>query len=159
MEKIFIVCIDDQREVLNALMEDLAIFEKHFELEECESAGEALDVIESIDQEGDFLGVVISDHVMPGMTGVELLAAISSDGRFPLTRKVLLTGLATHKDTIEAINSADLDRYIEKPWNKEDLIKMVKTLVTQYILKKGIDYEKYLELLDNETLYSELRKG
>lgn len=159
MEKIYIVCVDDQREVLSALMEDLSQFESKLQLEECESASEALEVIEEIDQNGDFLGILISDHVMPGTTGVELLSTVKNDGRFPFTKKVLLTGLATHKDTIDAINSADLDRYIEKPWSKEEMVSLVKTLLTQFILKIGIDYEEYMDVVDSKILYDELKKG
>lgn len=158
MEKLFIVCVDDQREVLSALSEDLQEFEKHLTLEECESAREAWEVIEEIDAAGDYLPLVISDHVMPGKTGVELLSEIQADGRFTGTQKVLLTGLATHKDTIDAINSADLDYYIEKPWTKTKLHEAVKELLTRFILKSGIDYEKYLEILDQEKLYEGLRK-
>ncbi len=61
------------------------------------------------------IALIISDHVMPGKTGVELLTDVSKDGRFGFTRKVLLTGQATHTDTINAINSAGIDRYFEKP--------------------------------------------
>lgn len=158
MEKLFIVCVDDQREVLSALSEDLQEFEEHLTLEECESAQEAWDVIEDVDSAGDYLPVVISDHVMPGKTGVELLSEIHADGRFPNTQKMLLTGLATHKDTIDAINSAELDYYIEKPWTKSKLHEAVKELITKFVLKSGIDYEPYLEILDQEKLYEGLRK-
>ncbi len=158
MEKIFILCIDDQREVLSALSEDLAVFEDYFELEECESAVEALDVIDSIDQEGDYLGLIISDHVMPDMTGVEFLSKVKAEGRFTITKKILLTGLATHQDTIEAINAADIDKYIEKPWDKENLIKSVKSLLTQFIIEKGIDYTDYIEITDSDSLYKYMKR-
>jgi len=158
MEKIFILCIDDQREVLSALSEDLSVFEDFFELEECESAVEALDVIDNIDQEGNYLGLIISDHVMPDMTGVEFLSEVKAEGRFTVTKKILLTGLATHQDTIEAINAADIDKYIEKPWDKEILIKSVKSLLTQFIVEKGIDYTDYIEITDSDTLYKHMKR-
>jgi two-component system chemotaxis response regulator CheY len=158
MEKIFILCIDDQREVLSALSEDLSVFEDYFELEECESAVEALDVIENIDQEGDYLGLIISDHVMPDMTGVEFLSKVKAEGTFTVTKKILLTGLATHQDTIEAINAAEIDKYIEKPWDKESLIKSVKSLLTQFIVEKGIDYTDYIEITDSDTLYKYMKR-
>jgi two-component system chemotaxis response regulator CheY len=152
MEKIYILCVEDQREVLDAVIQDLAVFEEKLKLEECESASEALTLMEEIIQEGDHVAVVISDHIMPGKTGVELLTEIKKDGRFPKTRKVLLTGLATHQDTIEAINQAAIDRYIEKPWTREHLENTVKILLTQYILENGIDYQDFTPVLDQMTL-------
>jgi two-component system, chemotaxis family, chemotaxis protein CheY len=66
--------------------------------------------------------------------------------------------LATHQDTIDAINSANLDNYIEKPWNKADLIKIVKTLLTKYLFEKGIEYQSMLDVVDSETLMNMLKK-
>ncbi|MFT6867677.1 MAG: two-component system chemotaxis response regulator CheY [Cyclobacteriaceae bacterium] len=157
MEKLFIICVDDQREVLSALTSDLEIFEEHVNIEECESSSEVWDLMEKIDESGDFVALIISDQVMPGNSGVDLLKKVKLDGRFKKTRKILLTGQATHQDTIEAINSAGLDNYIEKPWNKKSLHHIVKVLLTKFIMNSGIEYEQYLEVLDNETLYEILR--
>lgn len=158
MNAIYILCLDDQREVLNSLLEDLNPLESQIEIEACENVDEARDVIEDIDNAGDYLAVVISDHIMPGTTGVDFLISLKKDPRFRNTRKVLLTGLATHQDTIEAINKAQLDKYIEKPWQKEDLLYKIRVLLTGYMVDEGIDYESYMELLDAETLYELLRK-
>ncbi len=110
MEKLTIVYVDDQREVLSTLSTDLEIFSEYVNLEECESAIEALEIIEEIDDEGDMLAIVISDHIMPEMSGVEFLSKVHQDTRFPLTKKILLTGQATHEDTINAINNAKIQR-------------------------------------------------
>lgn len=157
MEKLFIICVDDQREVLSALTSDLEVFETHVNIEECESANEAWDLIEKIDENGDHIALIISDQVMPGNTGVDLLKKVKHDGRFSKTTKVLLTGQATHQDTIEAINNAGLDNYIEKPWNKESLHAIIKKLLTKYVISSGLDYNEYIEVLDNVKLYELLR--
>ena len=115
-------------------------------------------MIEDIDSAGDYLAVVISDHIMPGTTGVDFLISLKKDPRFRNTKKVLLTGLATHQDTIEAINKAQLDKYIEKPWKKEDLLHKIRVLLTSYMVEEGIDYDAYMDVLDAETLYELLRK-
>jgi len=158
MSNLNIICVDDQREVLTTVTRDLASFENFVTIEECESAIEALALIEEIDSEGKQISLIISDHVMPGKSGVELLREINTDSRFSLTKKVLLTGLATHQDTITAINEAGIDRYIEKPWKGEELLSCAKQLLTAYILEAGINYEKYLDILDQPTLLSGLRK-
>ncbi|MCG8697751.1 MAG: response regulator, partial [Bacteroidales bacterium] len=153
------VYLDDQREVLSTIAKDLIDFEDLFIVEECESADEAAELIEDIDGQGDHLGVVISDHVMPGKSGVDFLSDVNNDARFSSTKKILLTGMATHQDTIQAINNARIDKYVEKPWQSDQLTNMVKELVTRFIFEKGIDYQKYVKLLDQKVLFEVLRRG
>ena len=94
---------------------------------------------------------------MPGASGTDLLAKVASDKRFAKTRKVLLTGQATHADTINAINEGHLDNYIEKPWQPEKLLGIVKKLLTLYVLDMGLDHTEYMSVLDQQTLFSKLR--
>lgn len=157
MSKIYIICIDDQPEVLNALEQDLSEFEELLNIEVCDTGKEALELIESIDSDGDYLGIVISDQVMPGLTGVDVLSELHKDSRFTDTQKILLTGLATHQDTIDAVNAGGLDYYIQKPWSRSMIVDTVKKALTKYILAKGINYEEYLTLLDQDSLYQSLR--
>ena len=78
------------------------------------------------------MALVISDHIMPGRSGVELLAELAADRRFAGTKKVLLTGQATHRDTIEAVNAARIDHYFEKPWDPDELLNTGRRLVTEF---------------------------
>ncbi|GAJ70627.1 LOW QUALITY PROTEIN: putative chemotaxis protein CheY [Vibrio sp. JCM 18904] len=157
MEKLNVICVDDQREVLSAVLQDLEPLNQWLNIEDCESAGEALELMDEFDAEAEMIALIISDHVMPGKTGVELLTDVSKDGRFGFTRKVLLTGQATHTDTINAINSAGIDRYFEKPWQASQLIECVRNLVTQYIFDVGLDYTQYHEHLDQSVVFERLR--
>ncbi len=158
MDRLYILCIEDQPEVLRAISSDLRPLENVSRIEECESAEEAAGVVEDIDRAGDHVAVVVSDHVMPERTGVDFLIELHHDVRFKNTRKILLTGLATHQDTIRAINRADIDRYIEKPWQPEQLRQYVRELLTLYVLDAGLDYQRYLPVLDQPTLLGELRR-
>lgn len=157
MEKIYVICVEDQREVLNTIVTQLSPFEDYAVIEECERADEALELIEEIETRGDFVGLIISDHVMPGMTGVKFFTQIKEDPRFSFTKKILLTGQATHLDTIEAINQARIDRYIEKPWEAENLTAIVSKLLTEYVIEMGIDYQPYIHILDKQKLFDLLR--
>ena len=159
MEDLYLIIVDDQREVLTTVSKDLESLGEYINIDECESADEVLELMDEIDAEGNFVAVIISDHVMPGKNGVELLKEISQDGRFDKSRKILLTGLATHEDTIEAINQAHIQRYIEKPWDKTDLLSIVKEQLTRYVLDKGMDYEDIRPILDNEVLIEYARKS
>ena len=159
MEKLTIIYVDDQREVLNTLSKDLQLFDDLVNVEACESADEAIELINDIDNEGDYIAVIISDHIMPGKNGVEFLTEINNDERFLFTKKILLTGQATHQDTITAINNANIQKYLEKPWKSEDIQENVKILITQFIVQKGIDYEKYMSILHQPTLLNHLKRS
>lgn len=88
---------------------------------------------------------------------MELLTEVSLDPRFRHTRKVLLTGQATHADTIEAINNAAIERYFEKPWDAEGLINAAKRLVTEYVFDKGLEYRDYQEVMDTQVVLDRLK--
>ncbi|TRX60600.1 response regulator [Fulvivirga sp. M361] len=157
MDNLYIICVDDQQEVLNALEQDLSLFDEKMNVEVCDSAGEALELMDEIDQQGDFVALIISDQVMPEMTGTTFLAAVRKDSRFHDTRKMLLTGQATHQDTIQAINTGGIVQYVEKPWQKDILLANVKTLLSHFVMTKGLDYQEFIDLLDQEVIYQWLR--
>ena len=157
METLNIICVDDQQEVLDSVMRDLRPLTTHVRLEEASSVADCLQLIDQIDEAGDHVAIVISDQVMPGETGTELLGKVAGDRRFTKTRKVLLTGQATHADTINAINDGHIDNYIEKPWQPEKLLATVKRLLTLYVLDAGLDHTEYMPVLDPTTLFTKLR--
>ncbi|MCD8206373.1 MAG: response regulator [Bacteroidales bacterium] len=159
MEKIYILCVDDQAEVLDSVVRDLRPLSKYFRIEECGSAADAENVLSEILDGGDYVGLVISDHVMPSRNGVELLGGISKNPMLAGTRKILLTGQATHSDTIRAINEAHIDSYIEKPWKPEVLLGKVKSLLTAFIFEKGIPHEEFMPVLDQAIVLERLRRG
>ena len=74
---------------------------------------------------------------MPGMNGEVLLAQL--DKIIPQALKVLLTGY-TNLDAVQyAINNASLFRYIQKPWEQEDLILTVKQAIDKFNTKRALD--------------------
>ncbi len=157
MSKPAIICVDDQREILATLQKDLSDLEPYFQIEYCESAEEAKELLTQFDAEGKRTVLIISDHVMPEQSGVDFLIELNTDHRFTNIPSMLLTGLATHQDTITAINEAGIQAYIEKPWDKETLLNKAKRLYTQAILRAGIDYQPFIPVLDQEILLRELR--
>lgn len=158
MSELNILCIDDQRDVLASLQKDLEPFAALVSVEACESADEAREVIRDIQRAGDAIALLICDHVMPGQNGIDFLIELKQTCEFNKTRTILLTGLATHGDTIEAINKAHIDNYIEKPWDPEHLASTVRALLTQYVLDAGLDYQAYLPVLDKKALFDQLHE-
>ncbi len=129
MAKANIICIDDEREVLAALKKDLESLERDYIISECESAAEAWELLEDLFNEDEKVQLIICDHIMPGENGVQFLTRVYEDSRFRSVKKVMLTGLATHQETIQAINEAHIHLYIEKPWDAEELLAKVKLLL------------------------------
>ncbi len=152
MTQLTILCVDDQRDVLSAIVDDLDFFQPYVRIEECESAEEALAVMDECDAEGHCIAVILSDHVMPNVSGVEFLMAVSRDPRFVGTKKALLTGQATHQDTITAINSARIDAYIEKPWQSKQVELVVKQLITEYVFENGLRWQDWQPILDPDGI-------
>ena len=158
MEKPNIICIDDQRQVLATIQKDLEVFERHCTIQLCETAAEARDVLEDLDASGEMIAMLVCDHIMPGMNGVDFLIEVNGDERFKHTKKILLTGLATHRDAIIAINEASVDRYLEKPWDSQELIDTVRTLLTHFIFDTNLNHEEFEDILDANIVSQKLQK-
>ncbi len=68
--------------------------------------------------------VIISDFVMPEMNGLEFLKTAKK--MYPDTCMILLTGYADKENAVRAINEVGLYKYIEKPWDNDDLVINIK---------------------------------
>jgi len=157
MEKLYVICVDDQREVVNSIVRDLAPLCTWAVIEECESAGEAESLIDALETEGKPVALIVCDHIMPGENGVDFLARLASDRRFPHLKKVLLTGQATQKDTIDAINKAKIDFYFEKPWQPEPLQNVCRRLLSEYLFDTGLFSREYQPFVSPDVLLARLQ--
>ncbi len=68
--------------------------------------------------------VIISDFMMPQMNGLEFLSEAKK--LYPASSMILLTGYADKENAIKAINEVGLYKYIEKPWDNDELIINIK---------------------------------
>jgi len=159
MTKIYILCVDDEPDVLEAVARDLAAAEACFTLETVASADEAKEVIARI-KDGDdaVVGLILCDHIMPGQRGVDLLVELSQQPETRQTRKVLFTGQAGLEDTVKAINEAGIQYYLDKPWSKERLLKITTELLTDYVIEQKMDPLPYMKCLDAARLAEYLHK-
>jgi len=67
--------------------------------------------------------VIVSDFIMPEMNGIEFLMEVKKIS--PKTETILLTGYADKENAIRSINEVGVYYYLEKPWNNEELIKII----------------------------------
>jgi response regulator RpfG family c-di-GMP phosphodiesterase len=69
--------------------------------------------------------LVISDFLMPDLDGIKFLLEVR--GLYPESTLILLTGYADKENAIRAINDVGIFHYMEKPWDNDDLLTIVRT--------------------------------
>jgi DNA-binding NtrC family response regulator len=128
-----IVLVDDEEMVLTSLRSILSL-ETEYEVQTFTSAREALGYITN-----NNVDLVVSDYLMPEMDGISFLAKVREVK--PEIPRIILTGYADKENAIKAINEVGLFQYIEKPWDNEDLM---------IIIRNGIEKQKLLKQLQEK---------
>ena len=152
-----ILLLEDEADVRTALERDLEPFWSKIRDEVAQDVPDAWAAIDDILSDGDELALVLSDHRLPGESGVDFLVELTHDERFSSTRTVLVTGQADQDDTIKAVNEASLDYYIAKPWDPQKLVAVVREQLTNYVLESGINPLPYLPVLDGVRVMEAIR--
>jgi CheY-like chemotaxis protein len=125
MNKPVILCVDDEPDILNSLKMQLKNeFKNDYFYELAESGDEALDILKDFQEEVQVI-VVISDWLMPGIKGDELLIKVHQ--KYPKIIKVMLTGQADAAALQRAVEEADLYCCLYKPWKSQELIETIKS--------------------------------
>ncbi|HBQ99901.1 MULTISPECIES: response regulator [unclassified Roseofilum] len=126
MPKPIILCVDDESVVLNSLKIQLKnAFLDNYIYELAESADEAWEIIEELQETDNHLIVIVSDWLMPGVKGDEFLIHVHQ--KFPKVIKVMLTGQADQSAIERAQKHANLYQHIAKPWKQDKLIETIKS--------------------------------
>ena len=125
MNKPVILCVDDEPDILNSLKMQLKNeFKNDYFYELAESGDEALDLLKDFQEEVQVI-LVISDWLMPGIKGDELLIKVHQ--KYPKIIKVMLTGQADAAALQRAVQEADLYCCLYKPWKSKELIETIKS--------------------------------
>ncbi len=106
-----ILFVDDEPQIVQSL----SLLFDDYDVVTATSGEEALKYFNS----GNVPDVVVSDQRMPMMTGVELLQKVRALS--PNTVRILLTGYSDLDAVIDSVNSGEIFRYINKPWNSAKL--------------------------------------
>jgi DNA-binding NtrC family response regulator len=100
--------------------------------------------------------VVISDFLMPEMDGVKFLSLVRETQ--PFASRILLTGYADKQNAIRSINEANLFHYIEKPWDNDALLLVLRNGVERSRLLSSLD-DKVRMLAERDQSLETLRSG
>lgn len=106
-----ILYVDDEAANLRVFK---SVFKRDYKVFIAESGMDAINIIKE-----NQIHLLVTDQRMPGMSGVELLEQVVDD--HPEMVKMILSGFSDVEDIIKAVNECGLDKYLMKPWNKEDL--------------------------------------
>lgn len=141
MSKPVILCVDDERIILDSLKSQLSQhLGNDYLLEVAESGEEALEILTELDNEKVEVPLVIVDQIMGGMYGDELLLHIKPI--YPEAMSIMLTGQASAEAVGNAFNQTGLFRYISKPWDENDLLLTVQTALHSYQNTKELAFKK-----------------
>jgi thioredoxin reductase (NADPH) len=119
MPRPVLLAIDDDPDVLRAVERDLRTrYSDRYRVMSADSGPGALDILGRLARRSEQVALLLADHRMPRMTGIEFLTAAIRE--FPDVRRVLLTAYADTEAAIGAINVVKLDHYLLKPWDPPD---------------------------------------
>ena len=125
-----LVLVDDEQLVLSSLNSFLSL-ETDYKINTFLSAIEALDFIENND-----IDLVLSDYLMPEMDGITFLSKVRKFR--PEIPRIILTGYADKENAIKAINEVGIFQYIEKPWDNDDIL---------IIIRNGLEKQRLIKTL------------
>ncbi len=116
MPKPVILTVDDDPDVLRAVERDLRRrYGQNFRIVRAESGAVALDLLRRLERQNEAVALMLVDHRMPQMNGIEMLSQAMKI--FPEAKRVLLTAYADTEAAIKAINEVQLNHYLLKPWD------------------------------------------
>ena len=128
-----VMVVDDDPAIRESLEQWLSLAD--IEVKTYASAHAAL-----IDIPKDYPGVIVSDVRMPAMDGMEFLKRASKNIPF-----ILITGHGGITLAVEAMKAGAYD-FVEKPYNPERLVDMIKTACKQrqhYLANKKTEVSAY----------------
>jgi len=126
MKKALVLCVDDQKILLDILKFLLKQELPHdYVCEFAQDGYEALEILDEYANQSEIeTMILISDWLMPDMKGDELL--IRAYKKYPNIINIMLTGQINQPGAKRAVTEANLYKCIAKPWDKAELISTIK---------------------------------
>lgn len=141
-----ILILDDDHIILLALQETLKL--EGYTVVATSHPEEAIAQLKN-----ETFAIVMSDQRMAATTGIEFLSQVKV--LQPNTSRILITGVLNVKILTDAINKAEIFRFLAKPWIRDDLLTLVRESIERYnwFQSKEKFYADVLRL--NESLTQE----
>ena len=133
MAKPVLLTVDDDPDVLRAVERDLRRqYGEHYRVLRADSGTSALDTLAKLQERGEPVALLLVDHRMPHMNGIETLREAIK--LYPDAKRVLLTAYADTDAAIKAINEVRLNHYLLKPWDppEQNLYPVLDDLLEEW---------------------------
>ena len=130
-----VLLVDDEEIVLTSIRSFLEL-ETSYKVVSFTSAQDALEYVKE-----NGCDIVISDYLMPVMNGITFLGHMKEIA--PQAPRIILTGYADKENAIKAINDVGLFQYIEKPWDNDDILLIIRNGLERQELIKKLDEKIY----------------
>ena len=143
-----LLTVDDDPEVSRSLARDLRQqYGEDYRIRRAESGPAALDALKELKLRDEKVGLLLADHRMPEMTGVEFLEQAREF--YPKARRVLLTAYADTEAAIGAINRADVHYYLLKPWDppQEKLYPVLDDLLEDWKMQDRLTSDDRIRIV------------
>jgi CheY-like chemotaxis protein len=126
MDKKAILLVDDEAIILMSLVQELrSVLGPSYRYETARSMQEARELMVELAEEGIDLVACVSDWLMPGGRGDELLAQVRS--AYPDAVLVIVTGYADDDDLQRAFRELGVAARIHKPWGRMQIARLLET--------------------------------
>lgn len=123
-----ILCVDDERVIIMSIIEQLwEHFGDKYIYEMAMSGEEALEIIDELVMDNTTVILIISDWLMSGMKGDELVIRVHE--KYPKVQTIMLTGQASPDAIEHATNAGALNAFVAKPWDKAALMRTISELL------------------------------
>ncbi len=117
------------------------------------TASSVREAIEELDS-SDRIAVIITDQMMPEEKGTKLLAHARS--HYPHIVRILTTAYADLESAIDSINSGEIFRFVEKPWDLKQLELIVRESLERYV--DQLSPEVFSDIDDDSILINVLKR-
>ncbi len=125
-----VLLVDDEEYILNSITRLFSGYDE-VRMLKARCAEEALGLVVR-----EAVAVIVSDNMMAGMRGTELLAKVK--GLSPDTVRILLTAHGDFQTALAAINRGEVFRFIVKPWDDALLVRTVLEAATRHKLIRSL---------------------
>ena len=141
-KKITLLLVDDEIDFLQTIAERLTL--KDFDVIVASNGREAIAAAEN-----DLFDVAVVDFKMPGMDGTQVLRVLKE--RHKYLEIIMLTGHATIDSAVECTKLGAF-KYLEKPYDFEKLVEVIKEAYEARLKKKFEHNKKHMEKIQKLSL-------
>jgi two-component system sensor histidine kinase/response regulator len=141
-----VLYVDDEPENLVVFTSN---FKRIFKVYTAQSASEGLSLLDR-----ESIHLVITDHRMPEMSGVQLLEVVKE--KYPDIMRIILTAYTNSEDIINAINKGGVYYFVKKPWVGAELKALMDKTLSFYALReqnKQLIHRLHLSIRELEMFY------